>query len=45
MSEMTIGRGAAHHATNEKNYWEYIVESTPRFGLEGLSKIGFSVES
>jgi hypothetical protein len=45
MSEVMIGRGAAHRATNEKSYWQFIVESTPWFGLEDLSKIGFSVAS
>ena len=42
---MTIGRGAAHRATNKKSYWHFIVESTQGFGLEDLSKIGFSVAS
>jgi len=42
---MTIGREAAHRATNEKGYWGFIVESALRFGLEEFSKIGFSVES
>jgi hypothetical protein len=42
---MTLGRGAADCATDEKSYRQFTVESTPGLGLEELSETGCSVES